>query len=182
MGVWQIGYKKFQEIGIMKAMDTASPRENIHPHFAQDFLLKLKSQTSRIISAMRTLLANGTIEDEVDRILIEEAVTFIEKPTEDYLDIQGHTTNIGQVLGGYEMQGVDLPQEIDEIHRYLLGLQCVNRIKCIEEELEKDSPDASKMQNAMVQLLDLITILTRGYKDDTLLNAIEQLERARQNV
>lgn len=143
---------------------------------AQDLLLALQSKTGTVSGAAEALLASGVIEDPADRQFIVDAVSFIRNPTENYSDIRNHTTNIGDVAGGYEMQGADIPTEIDAMHAYLLALQCINRIDFIEKELAGGSPDFTKIKDAMIWAEDPATHLSRGYKDDTLLTAVNELK------
>ena len=91
------------------------------------------------------------------------------------------------------MQGADLPPAIDNMHRYLLTLQCINRISFVEKVLdayalgeadiarvvEEDLSTGSSfshLSKAIVFALDWATILSRGYKDDTLLTAATDLQ------
>jgi hypothetical protein len=56
-----------------------------------------------------------------------------------------------------------------------LGLQCLNRIKFVEKELEQASPNFKKINRAMVLALGWATILSRGYQDESFLNAVNEL-------
>lgn len=140
-------------------------------HLSQDLLIKMQSQTRNILDAVERI----TIEDEVDRKKVAEAAVFIESPTENLSDIMSHTTPIGQVLGGYAMQGVEPPSEIDAMHGYLVALQCINRINFIEEELAQGSPDISGVQQAMINVSDCARTLSKGYNDNTFLDALNEL-------
>ncbi len=147
-----------------------------------DLLLGLKSRTGKILNDISALLKHDTVKDATDRKMVMAAVAFIENPTEDLADIKNHTTNIGQVLGGFEQQGADLPPEIDAMHHYLLALQCVNQINFVEKELEQKSPDLAKIQQAMVPALDWAKIISNGYKDGTLLSAVKKLQGRLDNL
>ncbi len=146
------------------------------PELAHGLLLTLQSKKDTVLSGIAALLESGAIEDETDRSLVVAAVAFVENPTENLTDIMNHTTNIGLVLGGYEMQGVDVPPAIDAMHSYLFALQCINRIDFVEEELKKSPQASPEIQQAMVFALDWATILSKGYKDDTYLTAIRGLQ------
>lgn len=150
--------------------------DSTQPHLAQSLLITLQSKTGTILEEIAALLEGGTIRDETDRRTVAEAAAFIENPTENLSDIMKHTTHIGQLLGDYMVQGIDAPGEIDAMHAYLLSLQCINRINFVEAELEKGSADSSEINQAMVLALDWATILSRGYSDTTLLNAVNELQ------
>jgi len=139
--------------------------------------LKLKSQTGKISGDVSALLQRDAIKNKTDRKLVSEAKAFLENPSENLEKIMKHTTQIGQVLAGYEAQGAVLPPEIDAMHGYLLTLQCVNRIHFVEKELDSWFPSTKKMKIAMTQALDWATILSRkGYKDGTFLTAVNALQ------
>lgn len=144
-------------------------------HISQELELYLDSKKAKVLSDITTLLEHGCIEDEVDRGIVVGAVAFIENPSEEISAIMGQTKNIGQVLAGYMMSGADLPPEIDAIHGYLFALQCINKIKLIEAELLKESPDALVIQEAMARGSDWAITLSKGYNDDTFLNAFNDL-------
>lgn len=142
---------------------------------AQSLLLELQSKTGTVLRDIAASLERGTVQDETDRGFIEGAVAFIENPTENLSDIMVHTTHIGEVLGGYDLQGTHPPPEIDAMHAYLLALQCINQMNFVEQELEQGTPDFSAIHSAMVRAYDWATILAKGYKDVTFLNAVNSL-------
>lgn len=148
-----------------------------HVRLSPDLLLKLKSQTKKVSTDVASLIERGAVADETDKKLLGEAATFIQNPTEKLEDIMSHTSNIGQVLSGYEMQGADAPDEIYAMNSYLVALQCINQIDFVETALEQGSSDAEKIQYALASALDWATILSRGWsKDDSLLTAVHELE------
>jgi hypothetical protein len=147
-----------------------------YPDFAQEHLLRLQSKTRTVLTAVDELIQSGAVKDEADREMIKKAIALIENPTEDIATIQGTTTMIGMVCGGYEMLGTDVPAAVDDMHKYLLALQCINRISFVEAELEMGSPDNGKIEQAMVWALDAATHLSRGYKDSSLLEAVNELQ------
>lgn len=157
-------------------MNTPDSADYSQPRLAQDLMLGLKSKTRNVLGDVATLLQSGGVEDETDRGIVESAAAFLENPTEDLSEIMGHTTNIGAVLGGYEMQGADVPAAIDAMHAHFLALQCVNRMNFVEEELEKGSAGSAELQRIMAMALDWATILSRGYKDGTFLAAVNELQ------
>lgn len=156
-------------------MSSPDSPDHTQPHLAQDLLLELKSRTSKVLGDIAALLESGAVEDEADRGVISAAVAFVENPTENLADIMGHTTNIGSVIGGYDMQGMDPPPAIDAMHAYLLALQCINRINFIEAGIEQGS-GSPEIQHAIAQALDWATVLSGGYKDATLLGTVNELQ------
>jgi len=157
-------------------MGTPDSPDYTQAYPSYNLLLRLKSQTRSVSGRIATLLEQGAIQDETDRQLVVEAVAFIENPTENLSEIMNHTTNIGIVEGGYDMQGAETPPEIIAMHGYLFALQCINQINFIENELEQSSPDSAKIKQALALALDWATILSRGYKDHTLLSAVNELQ------
>lgn len=145
-------------------------------HLSQDLLLKTQSRTKNILGAVAALLERGAVEDEVDRKILKRIIAFIENPTEDLSDIMGHTTSVGQVLSGYEMQGAQSPPEIDAMHGYLVALQCINRINFIEEELVQGSPDSSEVQQAMRRGLGWARVLLNADSDGAFFDAFNELQ------
>ncbi len=143
----------------------------------QDPLFPLKLETGRILSGITSLLGRDAVQDQTDRRLLMDAVAFIENPTENLGDIMNHTTNMGVVMGGYEMQGADIPTEIYAMNAYLVALQCIHCIHFVEAELERKVIIPAQIQEAMAMALDMATILSEGWaQDDTLLRAVHALE------
>lgn len=147
-----------------------------HAPLSRDLLLRLQSQTRKVLGDIAALFERGTITDETDRKFIMEAFGFIENPTENLSDAIGHTTHIGEVFGGYEMQGADPPPAIDAMHGYLWALQCIGRIKFIETALDQGSAGSSEVQHAMVMALQDAGMLLSAYKDGTFLGAVNELK------
>lgn len=140
-------------------------------------LTKLEIQKATVLTGVKRLIESGTIEDETDRNLVQEAATFIENPSENYEEIKQHRTRVGDVLVGYEMQGAELPPEIDALHAYLTSLQCINLITSVEQKLREGAPaNSPEIKNAMTWALDCALGLSKGYKDDTLLKVVQELQ------
>lgn len=157
----------------MKTPDSSNYPQS-HP--SEDLSISLNSKKVIVLEAISTLLEGEEIKDETDRNTVSEAKAFIESDTENLSEIQSHTTKIGQVIAGYEMQGDNAPPAIETMYCHLLMLSCINRIRFIEGELEKVSPDTAQIKQAMVWALDPATHLSRGYKDNTLLMAVKGLQ------
>lgn len=168
--------------GIIDKMRKPDSQDHTQAHLTQDLLFALQSKTGTVLSAAEALLESGVIEDPADRQFVVDAVSFIRNPTENYSDIRNHAINIGNVAGGYEMQGADIPAAVDAMHAYLLTLQCINRMDFVEKELAGGSPDFTKIKEAMIWAEDPATHLSRGYKDDTLLTAVNELQGRLNNL
>jgi hypothetical protein len=156
--------------------ESAQSEVKKHDPLTPDLSLKLKSQTKKVLDDIGALFKSETIKDEADIKILNDAKSFIESPTENLEEITKHSTNVGHVMDGYEQQGEDVPPAIDEMHRYLMTLLCVNRIKYIEDEIAKGNATSPEVKYAMKMADDRATHLSRGYKDDTLLTATSKLQ------
>ncbi len=145
-------------------------------YLSQDLLIKMQSRTRDILAAAAVLLERGDIEDEAYRKTVVKAAAFIENPTENLPDIMIHTVDIGQVLGGYEMQGAEFPPEIDAMSGHLHALQFINRIRFIEEKLAQGSTDSPEFTRAMALALDWATTISKAYHDNTFLDAFNEFK------
>ncbi len=147
------------------------PSEN-----SEELLSILEAQKGSILNAAGALLEGDTIKDAADRMIISSAVSFIENPTESLDDLLPHTNRIGMVCSGYDMAGAEIPPAIDAMHRHLLSLQCVDRIHFVESELGQASPDFAQIRRAMAFAMQWAEILSSGYKDNAMLNAVQGME------
>lgn len=131
--------------------------EEGHPpvRASRNLLLALPARAVHIASQISALILSGNIEDETDRGLVSEAAAFILRPTGKLEEIMNHTTNMGQVLMGYEVSGAELPPPIDALHSYLLAFQCIIIMNVVEAELEQASPDLPNIQGAMTRAIRL---------------------------
>ncbi|MFC1810563.1 hypothetical protein ACFLZH_03625 [Patescibacteria group bacterium] len=150
----------------MKNFDSPELPDYIQIPRSEALLLKMEPQKGKILNDVAALFERSGIEDEVDQKIVREAIAFIENPTENLSDIMSHTTIIAQVLAGYMMQGADEPPEIDAIHAYLLALQCINRVKFVEEGFAQESPDFPEINKAANRGKDWAETLSKGYNDD----------------
>ena len=146
------------------------------PRFTPELIIKLNSQKTNVLGSLSALLERNGINDEIDKKLVVEAMAFVENPSEDISVIMKQTTLIGQVLGGYMMQGEEAPAEIDALHGYLLAVQCVNRMKFMEDEIEKGNPFSHEVNEAKDRVFEWAEILSKGYNDPSCLNAIIELQ------
>jgi hypothetical protein len=163
-------------------MNNPDSAEQVSAHLSEGLLLKLEARKRNIAADVSPLLESGSIDSENDRRLVREARDFVENPGEDIERIKRHTTMVGMVSSGYDMQGADVPPALDALHAYLSSLQCVNRIKFIEEELDKGNTDSPEFKLALAQILDWATNLSRGYKDNTMLDAVNELQERLGNL
>lgn len=143
-------------------------------NLSQECLMKLKLQTGTVLSEIAALIESGPI-DETDREPINEAVAFIENPTEDLLDIMKHTYSIGLVVSGYMMQGADVPPAIDAMNGYLLAFQCINRMSFVEREVREGDPNSSEVKDYISIALSEAITLSREYKGGNILSAVNEL-------
>lgn len=136
----------------------------------------MEIQKEDIVEGLERYIESGAITDKLDLKYLKEALEFLKEHSEDDVEkIIPHTTQIGTVLSGYSMMGAEFPPEIDSLHAHLLTLQCISRRKFVGNELKKPSPDFNAIQKALTMALDTATALSRGYKEETQLAAIQGL-------
>jgi hypothetical protein len=137
----------------------------------------MEIQKENIVEGLERYIESEAITDKVDLKYLKEALKFLkEQSTEDDVEkIIPHTRRIGTVLSGYSMTGEEFPPEIDRLHAHLLTLQCISRRNFVGNELKKPSPDFDAIQKALTMALDTATALSRGYKEETQLAAIQGL-------
>jgi len=155
-------------------MDNPEVR-NQTPHLSLELFAGLKSRAINVVSGARAMLERGEIEDEINKEVIAEAATFLENPSEDLMVINKQTEVLGQVIIEYDMQGVAAPTELDGLYACLLALQCIHKMNFVEKENEQN-PDNPQIQKALVVAMDQALLISRAFKDDTLLNAVKQLQ------
>jgi len=137
----------------------------------------MEIQKEDIVEGLERYIESGAITDQIDLKYLKGALEFLkEQSTEDDVEkIIPHTRQIGTVLSGYSMMGAEFPPEIDSLHAHLLTLQCISRRKFVGNELKKPHPDFDAIQKALTMALDTATALSRGYKEETQLAAIQGL-------
>ena len=156
----------------MSPLDVGDPYPS---RIAEHHLVTLKSQTSKVLNDAIALLENGGVEDPIDQKIVLDAIELIKNPPEDLEEIKTHGTNIGAVVAGYYEQGNEPPPAIDAIHKYFWSLECINRLNFVEEKLEQGSEIMEEIELAMAIALKCATTLADGYKDDSLLKAVNEL-------
>lgn len=160
-------------------MAIAGPAEHSEAASAGQLLVQLQSRVQPISAALTTLLQSGGIEDPADQDIVIAAMGFMENPMGFFEHIKPNTTNVGAVVGGYAQMGQDCPPEIDALHGWFWGLQCVDRMICAErlaQGPEGSSPaTVVEIQEALTQAHRAASILSNGYKDPTFLAAVDQL-------
>lgn len=134
--------------------------------------------TSSTVAAIQALLSSGKITDPTDKRILEGATSFLRSLTgaEDISEITKHASAVAEVIAGYDMQGQEVPSEIDAGYLKLTILQCQFHINIVKAELQKTLPDKTKMQHPMVLALDVAKVLAKGYKDDSFLKEVQALQ------
>lgn len=144
---------------------------------APDLLLRLESKKRAVLHGCSELLHRDTIADKTDRRLLGEAMAFAENPTENIVEIvRLSTDNVGMVLAGFDMQGVNAPPEITALQGHFFALQCVARIKFIEDELEKGAVVSPEMRQIMVMATQDAAMLASPYGDDGYMGPVKELK------
>ncbi|MEQ1849876.1 MAG: hypothetical protein ABL890_04790 [Candidatus Peribacteraceae bacterium] len=129
----------------------------------------LYSQLVSLVSQQIRLLCKS------DKMWIEEAIAFLDAPTELVSDIERHASNIGEVLAGYMQQGEDFPPEIDALHCQLSSLLYRHYVTSFKTESGKHPCRTEKVKLAYSYALDIAKALSRGYQDDSFLKEVESL-------
>ncbi len=83
---------------------------------------------------------------------------------------------MAEVISGYEMQGQDVPPEIDAAYVQLCVLQCQFHINAVTTELQQGTPDKAKIQQSMQLAVEVANVLARGYKQDAMRVAVAALQ------
>lgn len=150
---------------------------NYRAHVGEELKSQLALRAAGVVGAARGLIERGELQDEADRNVVNAAATFIENPAENLADVMKQSELVGQVVSGYEMQGAEAPTEVDAVYAHLLALQCTYKIRFIETELEQNlDPNSAVVQQAMIVVLDWAKVLSKAYKDDTILTAVNALQ------
>jgi len=157
------------------------------PDYSQDYpsealMLQLKAKTGSILANAAALLESDTLQSEVDRKFITQVAAFIENPTEDLEDIYVYLIKIGEVQGGYNEQGMDAPAAIDAMSAYLRALRGIKHMSFVETHLGNGTADSSNIKESMAIAVDEATNLSKGYKDGSLLNPVNELEERAEGI
>lgn len=117
----------------------------------------------------------------INKKILADAKSFLLLHTgiEGILDITKHASAVAQVMAEYDIQGQETPLEweIDTVYLKLTVLQCQFHIDIAKAELQRPSPEKAKIQHALVLALDVAKVLSKGYKNDSLLQEVQELQR-----
>lgn len=155
-------------------MDTPNSAEAIRTPSVVGALPAL--QTGEIAAAIRALLAGETIKDAGDRRHIEEALAFVNAPTQDLSDIERHASSVGEVCGGYFMQGAEPPPEVDALNKHCQMLLCWHYLSDAEAQLAQVPRDPAKIAYSVGFAMDIATTVSKQYHDDSLLKEARALQ------
>jgi hypothetical protein len=134
--------------------------------------------TAGVAGAIHALLAGETITDPVDRQYLTGATDFLRSITgaERLADMATHASNLAEVISGYEMQGQDVPPEIDAAYVQLCVLQCQFHINAVTAELQQAAPDKAIMKQSMLLAMEVANVLAKGYKQEAMLIVVRALQ------
>ncbi len=110
------------------------------------------SEREVVAEGMKELLRTETITDPTDQRILNAASVFLQTPSLDRALVEKHQSNVAEVVAGYEMQQIVVPNEILAIHDQL-GRLHQEIMKDAEKHLEKE-PLTSVQLLAKVQNLD----------------------------
>lgn len=161
------------EEGSKEAADIAAVSATVSTDVYQGFLLNGRMEKRTILGGIDRFLRREDADD-ADRGIIDAAVKFIENPTNKLEDVQAHTSDVAMVMAMWPGDA-DSILEVDAMHAYLLSLQCINRINYVVNNF-KNPADYQKVFDAMVLSTDEAITVSRGYEDDTLLKAVDELK------
>jgi hypothetical protein len=159
--------------GAKEAAAIAAVSATVSTDVYQGFLLNGRLEKRTILGGIDRFL-NREAADDADRGIIDAAVRFIENPTDKLEDVQAHTTDVGMVIAMWPGDAESI-LEVDAMHAYLLSLQCINRINFVVHNFNNPA-DYKKVYDAMVLAVDESITISRGYEDDTLLKAVNELK------
>ena len=135
----------------------------------------IATKKALVLAGIASLHESGDPLDATDRVTITAATAFIKNPSEYLPGIQIHMNRVDEVIAGYMEQEKDAPPEIAALAAYFFILQCVNRIEFVESRIALGDADSPEVTKAMILAKDWATTLSKGYKDDTMLNAVRAL-------
>jgi hypothetical protein len=121
-------------------------------------------QTGEATAAIRTLLGKEQIEDPGDRKLMEEALAFLDAPTNNLSDIQ----RIAEAIGEAMAYGQEHPS-FDALNRRFQTLLFQYYLDDATTQLTREPRDLAAGQHALTFALDIAKTFSKGYLDDSLL-------------
>ncbi len=119
------------------------------------------------------------IAAETDKRIMREAAAFLESPDAGISlpGIQFHATAVAEVMAmTYDMEGVDVPQEIDAVYKELTVRECLYHVHAVETELQRAAPDKALMQEHMRLALSVAKILDKGFQDLNFMKEVQTLQ------
>ncbi len=135
-----------------------------------------RPEIGEILESVRLLLTDGTIEDADDRKTIEEALAFLENPTEDFEEIKRHLKDIGMVLAYNYREIKDQPPALNDINRRLFTLASQQCINLIEAELKNKASESQRLQELLMTALNFTGVLVKYYDDSVLHSRVIEIQ------
>ncbi len=132
--------------------------------------------TGSVTGKIQHLLTDEILTDPVDRKIIEEALLFLQSPTESIEEIKRHTSDVGSVVAGYMIRGEEPPAEIDAIYGQLITMNCQFHIDLVKAEKAAAEPDDSTIQKCMLVALNLAREIAKEYGNASCLAEVERLQ------
>ena len=152
-------------------------------HLGEELKSRLKMGSVGVLSGARDLIDRCGLVDDVDKKIVGAALEFMQNPAENLEAIMKQSRDVSEVLCGFQMQGADTPPAVDAVYTYLMTLQGANRICFIEAKLEEGlDANSAEVQQVLTTTMGWATVIARDCKDDTLLNALKQLQEEMKSV
>ncbi len=151
-------------------MSTPDSPKEIGPLFSSDTLPA--PQTGEITAAIRALLGQVPIEDPGDRKLMEEALTFLDAPTNNLSDIQRIAEAIGEAMAYGQVH-----PSFDALNRKFQELLFQYYFGDAVMKLAQEPRDFAGGQHSLTFALDIARTFSKGYGDGTLLDQALALQQ-----
>lgn len=129
-------------------------------------------QTGEVTTAIRALLGQGPIEDPGDRKLMEEALTFLDAPTNNLSDIRRLAEAIGEAMA----YGQEHPS-FDALNRKFQTLLFQYYFGDAETKLTQEPRDLEGGRHSLAFALDIAKTFSKGYGVGTLLAQVLALQQ-----
>lgn len=131
--------------------------------------------TDSVPAALQTIFDLNTIPDVTDRHIVEQALLYIQNPTE-LSELSRHRSDISTVCTGYDMSGEDVPTAIDNLHRDLIEAECRMHIAAAETELSAETPNVATIETHVLRALDNARVLSKGFGRPALLANVQTVQ------
>jgi len=165
---------------ILEMMNPLSSELIVAAPFTSRLAEVLKAQKPKVMHDVTALLGTDKIQDATDRQTVEAALRFVENSDGGSRRFLKHTADIGQVIGDYASQGLDVPSALDALNAYLLAFQCTSHIFFMERAFDSGTTESGGAKYAMKCAVQDANILSDGYKDRTFIDAVKDIqEKAR---